>query len=96
MTSLALSRLPRTTLRILVACCVHDRCPTLERSRTEEPYATLWTRLWTDHDWTPTATDCPLPLREVEAWLRHTDAEGRETQGKLRGWLETRLGEEER
>lgn len=94
--ALAVSRLPRTTLRFLVACCAHDCCPDLAQSRIEEPYASLWTRLWHDRDWAPSADDGPLPLREVEAWLRHTDAEGQETQGKLRGWLETRLREEDR
>lgn len=96
-TTLALTTLSRTSLRWLLACAALALCPSLELKdrQTLEPYASVWKRLWEQHGWTPSVQDSPLPLREVEAWLRQTDAEGRETQGKLRGWLEKRLREEE-
>lgn len=94
-TTLDLTTLSRTSLRLLVACCARALCPTLPPEPPTEPYASLWQQLWTQRGWTPTGEDSPLPLATVEAWLWETDADGHERQGKLRQWVEQHGREEQ-
>jgi len=78
-TTLDLTTLSRTSLRLLLACCAKA----LDPDATTTPTQAVWQRLRREHGWVPTATDCPLPLATVQAWVET------EEQTKLRRYLET-------
>lgn len=81
-TTLDLTTLPRTSLRLLVASCAAD--PRVDVPATQRK--ALWDALG-DHTWAPTADDSPVPLATVQAWLDGT-------QGPLRQWLERHVRKE--
>lgn len=83
-TTLNLTQLSPTSLRLLVACCAKALDP---ETRAPQSKA-LWQRLRHDPDWVPSPYDSSLPWPTVAAWMAAQD------QAKLREWLQTHGGKE--